>query len=71
MECGVVAGRLIGTHAHEVMSIVQHLMSHCDEEAGSQGKPVQVTLSTHIHTVHHEYTFIYVIYVTIFHKLSM
>lgn len=35
-------GRLIGTHAHEVMSIVQHLMSHCDEEAGSQGKPVQI-----------------------------
>ncbi|KAL3134655.1 hypothetical protein ABBQ32_007664 [Trebouxia sp. C0010 RCD-2024] len=35
-------GRLIGTHAHEVMSIVQHLMSHCDEEAGCPGKPVQV-----------------------------
>lgn len=42
--CNVVAGRVIGTHAHEVMSIVQHLMSHCDEEAGSPGKPVQVSL---------------------------
>lgn len=38
----VSAGRLIGTHAHEVMSIVQHLMSHCDVEAGSTDKPVQV-----------------------------
>ena len=42
LDCQVIAGRLIGTHAHEVMSILQHLMSHCDEEAGSQGKPVQV-----------------------------
>ena len=40
----MLAGRLIGTHAHEVMSIVQHLMSHCDEEAGSKDKPVQVSL---------------------------
>ena len=36
------AGRLIGTHAHEVMSIMQHVMSHYDEEAGSKESPVQV-----------------------------
>lgn len=35
-------GRLIGTHAHEVMSIMQHLMSHCDDEAGSADGPVQI-----------------------------
>lgn len=35
-------GRLIGTHAHEVMSIMQHVMSHYDEEAGSKESPVQI-----------------------------
>lgn len=45
----VIAGRLIGTHAHEVMSIVQHLMSHCDVEAGSTDKPVQVSSHYNYH----------------------
>lgn len=36
------AGVLIGTHAHEVMSIMQHLLSRYDEEAGTEGQPVQV-----------------------------
>ena len=37
-------GRLIGTHAHEVMSIMQHLMSNYDDEAGGKDGPVQVTM---------------------------
>ncbi len=37
-------GRLIGTHAHEVMSIMQHLMSNYDDEAGGEDGPVQVTM---------------------------
>ncbi|DBA73502.1 hypothetical protein WJX77_001486 [Trebouxia sp. C0004] len=35
-------GRLIGTHAHEVMSIIQHLMSKYDDEAGGEDGPVQI-----------------------------
>lgn len=38
------AGVLIGTHAHEVMSIMQHLLSSYDYEAGDEGHPVQVEL---------------------------
>lgn len=45
-SCGphVLAGRLIGTHAHEVMSIMQHLLSKYDDEAGGTDGPVQVPL---------------------------
>jgi len=42
------AGRLIGTHAHEVMSIMQHLMSNYDDEAGGEDGPVQVTMLWHL-----------------------
>jgi len=44
MQLCMHAGRLIGTHAHEVMSIMQHLMSNYDDEAGGEDGPVQVTV---------------------------
>lgn len=49
------AGVLIGTHAHEVMSIMQHLMNGYDKDAGNDGQPVQVrvnVLRSHSHVLH-------------------
>ena len=44
MQLCMHTGRLIGTHAHEVMSIMQHLMTKYDDEAGGEDGPVQVTV---------------------------
>ena len=37
------AGPLVGTHAHEVMSIMAQLMGRFDDEAGDEGRPVPVS----------------------------
>ena len=36
------AGPLVGTHAHEVMSITAQLMGRYDDEAGDERGPVPV-----------------------------
>ena len=37
-----IAGPLVGTHAHEVMSITAQLMGRYDDEAGDERGPVPI-----------------------------